>query len=400
MPLLPEIELLISCASTTLEPERIEKIHRLLSAGNFQWEKVLRLARNHGLLPILYSCFMKTSRGFVPQDILDLLRAGFYAQTRRSLFLTRELLNILDLFERNGILVIPFKGPALGASVYGDITLRPFGDLDLVVRRKDLPRAKGLIISQGYRWCFDLTGGREEEFLRSEEGCFMTRRDGKVVVEIESEITPREFPMGLEMAPFWSRVRQVPFEGREILAFSPEDLFLILCLHGSKHGWERLAWVCDLAELIRRERGLDWEKICGEARKTGCERILRLAVSLISFLFSPPIPPEVLKKAREDPAVQSLMEKVLSPFRKESVDPLPGGWPLTSYYLRLAERRRDRAAFVLRLAFTPSVLDWESCPLPSSLSFLYYFLHPLRLAGKYGWDIGRSLLPQAEKLLL
>ncbi len=400
MPLLPEFELLISCASTTLNPERIEKIHQLLSAGKFQWEKVLRTARNHGLLPILYSCLMKTSRGFVPEDIFDLLRAGFYAQTGRSLFLTRELLNILDLLWKNGISVIPFKGPALGASVYGDVSLRPFGDLDLVVRRRDLPRAKGLLISEGYRWSFHLKGARGEEFLRTEEGCFMTRRDGKVVVEIESEITPREFPMALEMAPIWSRVRRVPFEGREILAFSPEDLFLILCLHGSKHGWERLAWVCDLAELIRRERRLDWEIIWGEARNTGCERILRLGVSLISRLFSPPIPPEVLHKVQEDPAVEPLLEKILSPFMKETVDHLPAGWPLTSYYLRLAERRRDRAGFILRLAFTPSVLDWESCPLPSSLSFLYYFLHPFRLAGKYGWDMGRKILPQAGKLRL
>jgi len=36
------------------------------------------------------------------------------------------LLKLLDLFENHGIPAVPFKGPVLASSIYGDLSLRQF----------------------------------------------------------------------------------------------------------------------------------------------------------------------------------------------------------------------------------------------------------------------------------
>ena len=66
-----------------------------------------------------------------------------------------------------------------------------------------------------------------------------------------------------------------------------------------------------------------------------------------------------------------------------------GTWPLIHFYLRLSENLKDRAAYSLRMAFTPTADDWQNLPLPSPLSFFYYFTHPIRVLGKYGSNLIR-----------
>src|SRR3712207_8653927 len=36
---------------------------------------------------------------------------------------------------------------------------------------------------------------------------------------------------------------------------------LILCVHGTKHIWGRLSWICDVAELLRTQPDMDWEYV-------------------------------------------------------------------------------------------------------------------------------------------
>ena len=80
---------------------------------------------------------------------LDQLRDDFNDNSRRNLFLTRELLNLLTLFETHQIPAIPFKGPVLAASVYGNLALRQFSDLDLIIHKQHVAKARELLVSAG-----------------------------------------------------------------------------------------------------------------------------------------------------------------------------------------------------------------------------------------------------------
>ena len=53
-------------------------------------------------------------------------------------------------------------------------------------------------------------------------------------------------------------------------------------------------------------------------------------------------------------------------------------------YLKMRERFKDKARYVLYLTFTPNTRGWKLLPLPGTLFPLYYILRPIRLLAKYG----------------
>src|SRR5215212_4710817 len=202
-----EDELLLCCARTSRPPEMVIRIEALLRR-NMDWEYLLRTAGRHGVAPLLYWHLDATCPEAVPEDILNHLREHFRANTLRNLSLTAELLRILNAFGERGIPAVPYKGPALAASVYGNLALREFGDLDILVHRRDVLRAKEVLTSMGYQARYRLTPAQEAAFLRSEcEHPF--ERDGESIVELHWGITDRHF-FPLDNEHFWENVEEVP----------------------------------------------------------------------------------------------------------------------------------------------------------------------------------------------
>ena len=156
----PEAELLLCCARTRMDPETADRIKALLQQG-IDWEYLIQTALPHGMLPLLYWSLNSTCPERVPKDFLERLRSHFYANARHNLVLTAELLKLLGLLKTQQIPAIPFKGPVLAASVYGNLSLREFADLDILVRSKDALRAKDLLLSLGYQDSRPLTDAQE-----------------------------------------------------------------------------------------------------------------------------------------------------------------------------------------------------------------------------------------------
>ena len=51
------------------------------------------------------------------------------------MLMSAELIRIMKLLEKNDIKALAFKGPVLSQMVYGDITLRQYVDLDVLIRK-------------------------------------------------------------------------------------------------------------------------------------------------------------------------------------------------------------------------------------------------------------------------
>jgi hypothetical protein len=398
MNLRPENELLLCCARTQLHAEKVERMASLLQT-EMDWPYVSHLGGRHGLIPLLYKNLKSVCPERVPESVMDNFRNHFLLNAGHNVLRTRELLTLLDLFETHHVHAIPYKGPVLAASAYGDLALRQFSDLDILVQKQDIPKAKDLLISNGYRWLSELNPTQQKAYLRSDSGSFVFQKDdGRAVVEVDREITTlREFPFWLDLEPLWKRRVWISFEGRKVPVFSPEDLLLILCVHGAKHRWDQLNWICDLAELIRVHQGLDWGMLLERASALGCERILFLGLFLAQDLLGAPLPSDALKRVESDAAVRSLARYVCERLFLDGNGSSHGAFGLSSFYLRVSERLRDRAAYCLRLAFTPTVGDWELLPLPQSFAFVYYFVHPMVLTARYGMKSLRDLFNGKNK---
>jgi len=392
---LAEIELLLCCARTSIDSKTLELLRTLLRQ-DMDWPRLIQRAGSHGVLPLLYRSLYRSSPDAVPKVILDQLREGFRSNVQHSLLLTAELLKLLHLFAVHGINAIPFKGPVLAASVYKDLSLRPFSDLDVLVNRDDILKAGGLLASEGYQPATD-NGVASDQNPDPEDVAYFgpkfyifVHQDHGTRVDLQWRVTQRYFSFSLEENHGRGRLVPVMVAGRSVLTFAPMDLLLILCAHGAKHQWQKLKWICDVAELVRTEKEkIDWGKLQQEASRQGVGRMLSLGLFLARDLLGAELPVEVSKAVERDFGGGSVVLRIVSKLFTGSIEPY-GNFEMVIFYLRTMDRWQDRVRFCssylsqcLRAVATPTSKEREFFSLPAPLFFLYYFFRPLRLTVKY-----------------
>jgi hypothetical protein len=340
----PEAALLLYCARTRLSPDNVEQIRALLRE-EINWPFLVQAACYHAVQPLLYWHLNAVWPEAVPAATMEQLRRQFRANVQRNLFLTGELLSLLKQFDKHGAPVLPFKGPVLTSTVYGNLGLRLFGDLDLLVRKQDIPRIKDLLVSLAYYPQFRRRGASGEKDLQHDRVYRFVRGDGKCIVEAHWKFTPRFFPFPLDFEHLSDRFTSVSLAGQEATSLRPEELLLVLCVHGSKHLWDRLSWVCDIAELIRAYPELKWESVLEEAIALGAQRRLYLGLYLAKDLLRAALPEKVSQRILRDSATASLAVKVRRRLFRDSRGGFPGTFKKISLHLKTMERLRDKIQY-------------------------------------------------------
>jgi hypothetical protein len=381
LPLRPEEQILVCVARRSLDAANADSLRELL-AEDLDWKYLLATAHRHCLFPLLNLHLNSAAQSLVPPEVMGRLERDNHQNTRSNLFLTGELLKVLALLEENGIRAVAFKGPTLALQAYGDVGLRQFGDLDILVQRKDILKVKELLIGSGYKPTLTLTSAQEAALLRFDCAYNFDNERG-VMLDVHWNFAERHFSFDLDVGRLWEHVETLSMHGKELLTLSAEDVLLILCLHGFTHLWERLGWVCDVASLIESRKDLDWPLVLKNATTLGARGILSLGVFLAADVLGAPIPREVSESLQADPKVKRLAEQARQQLFTERSAPA-GVFAEAVTLVNLRERRRDRFRAGLRLATIPRSYDWMFLSVPDSLSFLYYLVRPLRLAGKYG----------------
>jgi hypothetical protein len=301
------------------------------------------------------------------------------------------LFNVLGVLDSRGIPAIPFKGPVLSAFLYGDVTMRQCGDLDFLLRREDIPKARDALRSIGYGPERMLTPGQERAFLRSDCELTLVHDRSGGVVEIHWRLMPGYFPLTFDFAELWDRCVEAVVEGKAVPTLSREDLLMVLCVHGGgKHRWERLGWVCDVTRAINMGGGLNMARVVARARELGMLRLLSLGLIMAREVCGARLPDDILREVYHDGAARAMAGRLRARLFFQNRP----GRDIAAYImfqLRTMERLRDRARYCLRRAMDPSREDWELLPLPAALSSLYYPIRPIRLLAKNGLRLMRRL---------
>jgi hypothetical protein len=388
-----EINLILACSRTDFGFEEISRVNDSLH-DEFCWEFVLTTAYRNGVLPLVGWNLLKHFKGDLPSEVRDQISEFFQRNAAKNLLLTGRLIKIVELLNAADIPVLPFKGATLAQQAYGNPALRQFIDLDILVQPKDFDRAINVLSANDFQM--------PDEKKRSERAAFffnrrkdiaLTSGNGLVRVELHWKLSGAHFALPFELDELWTRLEQITLGGARLNALPFDDLFIYLCLHGARHGFERLSWICDLRELINRREAdhqvIDWAEIIHRARLHGCEKVVELGVFLIEEFFGDKIDfpnaaqikkDETLKKIAAD-----LRKKIFSE-KKQTIE--IGDWYL--YHLLLKERKTDRLKLHLhyffwysRLAFTPNSIDKAVFRLPAAFYPLYYILRPSRLLLNY-----------------
>ncbi|MBA5875065.1 MAG: hypothetical protein GDA66_11020 [Nitrospira sp. CR1.2] len=297
--------LLILCSRTSMSDFARVEVEDLVSDG-IDWDIVWQLSRAHGVAPLVYRNLATICPKAIPSSIHQAFRRHNQANVLLNTLLARELVILIDGLAAKGIKAIPFKGVTLAQTAYGDISLRECSDIDLIVEQEVIPQARKVLWSQGYQLTSRETGKEESD----EQYHFFQKRNGIVVVDLQWNMARQHFGFRLDRKEFYERLRPVGLPTRVVMGLSHEDLLILLCVHGTKHAWEQLKWICDVAELVRRRPALDWSRVLFQAEEWKCRRVVLLGLGLAQTLFDTSLPRLVLREIELDPDIVSLLGRM------------------------------------------------------------------------------------------
>ncbi len=377
-----EAELLVHCARLDITPERAERI-KLLAGSELNWTRLMSLAHRNGLWPLVFFHLNRIAPEQASPDFMLELRNRFQSNGALNVIMTAEMIRLLELFEQNQIPALPYKGPAIAVGVYRNLSLRQFADLDILVPEDKVWQATELLKAQGYQAHFVIPKNKQPDFLRLSYVRLFKRDSDNTTVELHWRLAPRFFGVTFDTGKLWRTARTIPMQRANVRFPRTEDFVLMLCIHGAKDLWEKLEWICGLAELIRADPQLDWQELLASAQRARCFKTLSLGLTLARDLLEAAVPHEVMEKLAGGPAMESLVDKIVARYFAD--EPIPFSVAnRIKFHLKVKDSLPDKVRYCSRLALTTTPVDWEVVSLPQPVSFVYYPLRLLRLFKKYG----------------
>lgn len=339
----------------------------------------------HRVRPLVYANLRKAETELLPDPLMARLEHFYRVNAGRNMMKAAELRRVTGLLEAEGLRAVSYKGVLQALRFFGDLALREFIDLDIVVDEASFETAYRLLTKTD---AYETATDPRELAFRPEVGLMHPQR--RVYIELHKGLFASRLVHSLDMDALWKRLVCVPLAGSGVWSFAAEDLVALLSIHGTKHCWRRLHWLCGLAEMLRATPELDWDAALRHAQQLGAERAVLMSLLLAHDLLDAPLPADVLRQAREDRLVVGLAQRTATWMAFSQTDSskkrpprrMQRGW----YHLRVREHVLDGLAYSaggLRRLLTPT--DWERDHVPEAppLSLLRY---PLRAARVVAWS--------------
>jgi hypothetical protein len=388
-----EAQLLVLLARTSANGTLQVEIQDRLRDG-VDWSVLWHLAESHGVASLVYRMLLAHGCSSIPSDILETFRRKAQTNAIVSSLLTDELVTLVEAFAAKGIRVIPFSGPTLAVAAYGDLTLRESGGVDLIVERSSITQARQLLWSQGYQLAGKTPAGCDslDEAVYS-----FVRRNGTLRVNLQWAMDRGLFSFPLDREPFWKQLKPLRIGPHTIMALAPEELLIVLCVSGSMHAWKDLKWICDVSELLRRRRTMDWSRVLFLSHALRCRRMLLMGLAVAHTLFDASLPRVVEHAIMADWDIFDLLKAMPRDFlkrRAEGIDEKDA----EALYLLLRDSWIQQSYYALAICHAGDPIVKKSLPwfrLQARLNMLYRLVHPLHRAA--AWCLafvreGKSLL--------
>ena len=333
----PEDELLICCARVTQTAEMGDRLERLLRQP-IDWQTVLNRSWWHRIRLLTHLHLSAQPSGVVPAAVMEVLGSQSRELEQRNRRLMKMLRHVTSLFEQSSVPMLVFKGPTLAVDAYGDLSLRECGDLDMLIRPDDFPQVRELLCDNGFTCLWDqLDSDRKRQLFACE-----FQRDG-VELDVHWDLAPKWHNYDVDFERLWEGGDPLEAKIEFVRKLRPEDSLEVLCMHGTRHWWERLRWICDIAELVNRGTINDWDRLAVRAAEARCYRTVWLGLWLAGDLLAADLPPEIRNQLDRSPVFRQLGTQVGVWLEKaedaEKVRKLPDRF---LFRMRLCERWQDR----------------------------------------------------------
>jgi hypothetical protein len=360
--------------------ERIVALVRDLATAEIDWRSVMEEATRLQVDPAVLGNLRSTFQDELAPELLSevverekLVRANALSQTLR-------VVDIYKSLKSAGVASLILKGPAISVLAYGDPSRRSFSDIDLIVKREDLPAAQRHLEARGYRPLFD--PGTAESLVAGQHA--LEFEGPGPHVELHWALLPRHLKFDLHAGELWDEAITIECAGTPVQTISPHHLFLYLSAHGAKHEWMTFRWICDVAQLARTLTRADAATVIALAERTNTKRIVELALRLVRDTFGEEPSPFPRESFRTHSTTERLASVARGSF-DSSIIGQPAILPASlsrlhpyaeplAFWITSRERWRDRITCVSRFVFEPA-------PGQRQGNAMTRILRPFRLAG-------------------
>ena len=386
-----EQQILVLCTQSILAEKEEQVLQQLLEKEvNWSYLEGLSIAQN--TFPLLYVSINRYCRKKLPVDIAAKWRQIYFANAAKNVKMARSLERIIELFNKNGIEAICFKGPALAEDIFGRLEYRSFSDLDILVQLENVTTVKALLEARGFSSNVPPGKNIQRNYLKSEYSITFSDSDGTLSIDLHWHLRGRYVVQAFDTRELFLNKQPVKMINDPVYTLSPEHLLVYLCMHGSKDEWRTLNHICCISELIRNKPSLDWEQVIKLSKKLKCQRTLIIGVTLVSELFTGI---NLSKAIEEERTKGSEVHKISTLILKRLFQKNNGRFGfLHLYYFNylVLDSFFDRVCFCIQKVFRPAYEDVVNFNVPEAFYFLLYILRPLRLI----FLIFRQLSPQKK----
>lgn len=300
---------------------------------------------------------------------------------KQNMLMTSELLNVIKLLEKNSIEAIAFKGPTLSQSAYGDIALRQYSDLDILIDKKNLKSVYKLLVDNDFQVHIDERFLNNNLFIETNSDISFISNNN-ILIEVHWKLFRNQFSEKVDLNEITYNTKKVFINNREIKIFSNEVLLVYLCMHGSKHFWERIEWILDIDKLVRTTTDLNWDKIILLSKLFESSIMLNLGLYLSHKYFNTKIPSFFIEKTNTK-YYQMLEKKVFDSMNSDIETEFDRNFTSFKFHYYLNDSFILKCKFLYRTFIPLKDTDIYSINLPKYLRIIYFILKPFRLLSKY-----------------
>jgi len=370
-----EDELLLLCGRSQFAPEQLAQLQKLVQS-NLDWKYFHALARRHSLLPLVFFQLNKLVAELVPSEALAQFRRDYQENAARNVLLADELASVIKTLSDSGVDAINFKGPALAIAAYGDLSLRRFVDLDLIVRRDDVASAIEVLCAVGYAPAGGLDPHHQSMLLEHQHNLQFIH--GRIIIELHWQVASELFASSVTAEDLWQQLESVRVSNAEVKTLSRDDLLFALCVHGSRHLWQRLAWICDIDRVMTMQPEFDWARLVERADKANARRMFLLGPALAARLLGTRLSASIGDAISRDARIAALVSEIQAGLFDVDREKGPGVAATFRYNMLVRSDWRSRFRY-FRFALALTDADFEAARFSSRFHFVYYLLRPLRL---------------------
>jgi len=379
MNITPQIQFIIICSKAELSLSDIEHIssyiYKYITDDTAIDDTITTISR-HGLISLVYHTLRDLSTDInIPPTLLSKLQAKYKLIAQKNMLLSAELIKILNLLNKHNIKAIPFKGPTLAQLAYGDITLRVFGDLDILVEQNQIYDAGVILTKYNYICDVDINFLQNIKLLNISSDLGFRHQTNKTYIELHWKLFRKKLSIDFIDLNIFTNYTTLNINKHQLQTLEINTLLIYLCIHGSKHMWERIGWIADIDKLITKY-DINWNFIKNSNNKIP----IYLGLYISHKLFNTPIPKEILANIEHNNNIKNLYQQTTHLWSNHIDNRIKFKF---NYHAQLMNSKFEYYKYYFKTLFGITQDDVLYKNLSEKYHILYILLRPIRLISKY-----------------